>query len=197
MIELSGIIESGNYAFSGHPTRPNSPSEISLTGDTEIRGGNFVLAHITTNGFALTLTGGNCRGLRTRTNPADAWVKQDSFVWQRKEPLAKAATVLASIRKKAGTDGLEIWQFAVSFIFVNPTISKAELLAELDAWGNKTGNYASRPGEVSTISPATALTRIISNAWPGKTFIEIRDDIVAHEAGAWAGEATETTEEYS
>jgi len=124
MIELNGIIERGNYAFAGHPTRPDSPPEISLTGDAEIRGGNFVLARITTNGFKLTLTGGNCRGLRMRTNPTDAWIKQDGFVWQRKEPLALAVQIREAFVSSGGRDALEFWDFAVSVLLANPAIDQ-------------------------------------------------------------------------
>lgn len=191
MIDLSGIITNGNYAFAGHPMRANAPPEISLTGATEIRGGNFVLARITTNGFTLTLTGGNFAGLRTRVNPQAPWTKRDSFVWQEKKELPKAVSVLDSIRKEAGEDGVKAWNFAVNLFMANPTITQIAWEAEQAAWAAKTGLYAGRPGKINMLLPANSLLRIIESFWPGKGFLDIRNDIIAQNAATWAGEPTQ------
>lgn len=194
MIELSGIIESGNYSFAGHPTRPGAPDEISLLADTEIRGGNFVLARITKNGFNLTLTGGNCRGLRTRANPGDAWTKQDAYVWRRKRPLDQAAQIKLSILESAGTDGLAAWNFVVNLILNNPTIDQASWEAEQLAWAAKTGAYSSRPGKKNMVLPVIGLNRLIDSFWPGENFNFIKTLILTHSAETWAGDPTQILE---
>lgn len=194
MIQLSGVIESGNYAFAGHPARPDSPPGISLIGDTEIRGGNFVLARITTNGFKLTLAGGNCRGLRTRTNPGDAWAKQDAFVWQRKEPLGIAEQIRGSVLESAGEDGLTAWNFAVNLIIANPAIDQVTWNLEQTAWGAKTGIHANRAGRINMVLPSMGLQRLIQSFLPGGTFADVKNLVLTWSADAWAGKPTQTME---
>jgi len=197
MIELNGIINQGNYAFAGHPTRPNSPAEISLTGDTEIQGGNFVLARITTNGFTLTRSGGNCRGLRTRTNPGDAWVKIDNYTVSIKKPLPLAVQIRETIQASGGEDALAAWDFAVESILASPTINEADWEAQQMAWANKTGAYAGRQGKRNMIAPAAALERIIDSFFQFGTFEAVRDSIAAYDIETWQGAPTQLAEEIS
>lgn len=196
MIELSGVHRDKNFQYAGHATRPNSPPEISLTGDTELINSNLTLARITKNGYQLTRTGCNERGLRLRINPGDVFVKQDSFTLPVKEALPQAVQIRETIIQSARDDVLEAWNFAVSTLIANPTMTEAQWLAEQTAWATKTGAHSGRPGKINLIEPSAALARIIASFWPGKSFIDVRNDIVAHSSDAWSGKPTQLIVEW-
>lgn len=127
MKELEGIIENGNFAFSGHPTRPNSPSEISLTGDTALINCNLTLASIQTNGYVLTRTNCNEHGLRIND------VKVDSYICQAKGIHPTIQSIMDGL---SGMELVAADAFRVFYEVVragSPTMSISEMRTDFNA----------------------------------------------------------------
>lgn len=173
---------------------------VTLTEDSVINGGNWVLAEITTNGHALTLNGGNLRGLHIDTEkdpvswPGNVTTNATlspghaTYVWQHLEPLPLAADILADAETKGGTDGVEAWLWTVQFIFDNPTTTQIQWVAAYDVWVASSGN---------AIESTRLFVRLRDKYFPGKNFQEVRDDLLVYDYETWEGKATQVEEEYS
>jgi hypothetical protein len=98
-MQIKGEITSGNYARQA----------LEMTGPTTIRGGNFLFARITTNGFPLIFAGGNKLGVYIDG------VKDDDFELKAYVQLDSAVLVLAELGS-GGADARRAWETAVDII---------------------------------------------------------------------------------
>jgi hypothetical protein len=110
---LAGIVSNlplseQNFSFSGTGREGALPA-INLVGDLTIDTGNFLGAKINTNGYSVTITGGNTRGLYLDN------IKQDSFVWERKAVLPQVEALKAALKQGDG-DAWEAWISAVEIV---------------------------------------------------------------------------------
>jgi hypothetical protein len=176
---LSGTIKRGNYFR----------KSVELDGDTVITGGNFVLCHVTTNGYNLDIQGGNTRGLYIDG------VKQDAYVWQRFEPYQLAVDILTATERKGGEEGVAIWSKALDEIFADPAIAYQDLMDAVDAWA------VADPGDgynvTNTHNIERAFQRLQGRFFPDMTYNQIKTELLSKSRGTWAGDATELVEEYS
>lgn len=158
------VIERGNYFR----------KDYALTEDTTVTGGNFVLCHVTTNGFNLDIQGGNVRGLYIDD------VKQDAYVWQRKEPWALVVPMLDLLRAR---NLMTEYEWIIDQIHANPTDGPAAFVAAYEAqdFYLYQGKFLTLFEQVSGLSGFTA----------------VRDAIAAQPKARLMGEATEVVEEYS
>lgn len=165
---LHGVVASGNYFRTA----------VSLDGPLTIRGGNWVLAEITTNGHALTLEGGNRRGLKIDG------VKQDAYVWQRREPWPTAISIRDQL-SSGGQDAMDAFARAVDVI---------QGAAPGQTWTQFQTAYAAAAPDNLTYS-ANLLARV-QRVYNG-TWTQVRDWIRSHPRARLLGEETELVEEYS
>lgn len=99
MMKISGVIKRGNAIG----------ETVHLTGDAEILGGCWIHADFILNGFNLLLTRGTFSG-----HSIDG-IKQDSFVWQRKESLPIAIKIIAAL-DSGGGDALIAYRTLIEVI---------------------------------------------------------------------------------
>ncbi len=169
------LIEHGNY----------SRQDFALTQDTEIRGGNWVLARVTTNGHALTLTGGNLAGLRVDG------VKLDAYVWRRYESHPVAVAILDASHRYAGDDGVAAWLHGVQVVLsTGPELTYDGLKAAHVAW-------AMLPANNNLVHWDAAVQTIWAVFFPGLTWEQLLAAIRAYDLATWSGEPTLVVEEES
>ena len=182
------IITHGNFFRKGDPAGPR-PTPYTLTDDTIVTGGNFILCRVANVGqftnrvvdegdkggaFELVITGGNVRGLYVND------VKQDSYVWQRHEALQLAVDILNDAVTKGVSDGVEAWLWTVQYLFDNPTTNQAGWAAAYDAWVSVNGN---------AIDSARLFVRLRDKYFPAQSFISVRDAILVYDFATWNGES--------
>ena len=175
------VVTRGNFFRRGDPAGPN-PNPYQMTEDTVVTGGNFVLCRVVTNGFNLDIQGGNVRGLYIDG------VKQDTFVYQRYEPLALAGDILGAAQRAGGDDAVAAWLWSVQWIIDNQTSVYADWHAAYIAWADSIGNM---------VYSAAMFVRLRDRFFPGMGYNAVRDAILAYDYAAWAGGPTQLVEEYS
>lgn len=183
-------IRDKNFSFSGS-SKQGSPPTYELTEATHCIRCNFTAARVQTNGYAFTRTECNEHGLYIDG------VKQDSYVWQDKEPLPLAVSIRERIAQSGGQDGVDAWDFAVETILADPTTNQAAWEAKQAAWAAKSGAYSGRTGKKNMLIPNIALERITATFFVGQSFEDIRDVIKNHSAETWRGDSTQVLEEVS
>jgi len=168
------IIERGNYFRKTY----------SMDEDTTIRGGNFVLCEVTTNGHTLTIEGGNVRGLYIDG------LKQDDYVWQRYEALPIAEKILEDATQKGGEDGKQAWLygFVEQVLNASPTVPYSAVEPAYVTWQEANNNFVT----------FTILYDFILTYLPdGWGWSELRDYIRQYDLATWEGGTTQLVEEYS
>lgn len=169
-MDLEGVISDGRYF--------NEP--VNMTGPLEIAGGLWCFAKVTTNGFSLTITGGNTRGIYIDG------VKQDAFVFEFKEPLALAVKMYQDLQEASDNELKEALFEGFRIIVTGaPTLTAAAWVTAFNAWA------------VANDSPfqgARFQTWIGSKLNPAWTWEQIRDFVQGYDADTWRGLATQVVE---
>ena len=163
------LISSGNRFRKGDPAGPN-PTPFTLTEDTVVTGGNFILCRVLDVGqltirgadhgdqggaWALDIQGGNTRGLYVNG------VKQDSFIWQDLQPVPKVRVLKKSL-KRAGIQVWESWKIAVDVIQAGDpdmTLAQFAILYDIEDPYTRSGK----------------LINIVDSVFPESSWPEIRD----------------------
>lgn len=164
-MDIQGTITSGNY----------SRQLLNMTGNVHIKGGNFIFARITTNGFALTIAGGNTRGIYLDGE------KQDEFELPTFAPLALGVAIMEEF-ERAGKDGWDAWRATIQIVHAQNERITVEQFKSLYATSFTGMTYSG--AVLDAVTRATGIS-----GWDN-----IQDLIANHTEAQLTGEPTELVE---
>jgi hypothetical protein len=174
---------------------------VIMTEALTVTGGNHVNPQITTNGYALTVTGGVLRApvIDGSRDPAD-WganviiTAPLHLTWELREAYQLAVDIRATAEANAGPEGGMIWDKVLDEIFADPDITYQELLDAVGVWADT--DPGDGRGVTCTIDFDRAFKRLQARWFPGDGFATIKAALLAKSRETWAGDDTEIVEAY-